>query len=177
MFSSEVEMEELTILESKRQKKIPPPRPPPPSTNKAISPTADLRQRNYTVSGDMPRRPKHPPSYTAHHGGSPMIEKKSGADPVPPPRRRKQQQQFVFSENRKKGSTNMKEDSCSLASKRDVVDGGTIADTPLFCSGTPLEVKEKSAKSLSVSGERPSTQRKEAQNLKVSVSMGYVLTK
>ena len=171
-------------MESKRQKKIPPPRPPPPNTIQAISPPADPRPRNYTVSGDMPRRPRHPPCYTARHGGSPVIEKKPAADPVPPPRRRKKQQLGFPDSNSssnhvvKEGSTNTKEDSCSLASKRDVPDGGTIdtkrQEAPLINGGTHLEVKEKSAKPLSISSARPSTQRKEAQNLakmKVSVNM------
>ena len=165
-------MEEPTIVESKRQKKVPPPRPPPPTSHKkADSPPADQIPRSKTVSGDMPWRPKYPPGYPARRGGSPMIEKKSAADmtgPVPAPRRRKKQQ-LVSPENNpnsdvKEGFINTKHDSdsTSLASKNDV-----------DCE-RPLETQE-STRSLSLSGVRPSTKRKEAQNLakmKVSACLG-----
>ena len=167
-------MEEPTIVESKRQKKIPPPRPPPLTSHKrGDSPPADPIPRSQTVSGDMPRRPKHPPSRPARRGGSPVIEKKSVADntnPVPPPRRKKHQ--LVFPESNpnsdvKEGFTNTKQDCSSLAGNKtdDVVDGEIQA-----------KIREESARSLSMSDVRPSTKRKEAQNVaKMKVSVYYVL--
>ena len=164
-------MEEPTIVESKRQKKIPPPRPPPPSSHKNTdSSPADRIPRSQTVSGDMPRRPKHPPGYPARRGGSPVLENRKSAgdntNPVPPPRRRKKQQ-LIFPESNpnsdvKEGfvSTDSKDFTASLASKEDVVDG----ERPL------METQERSARSLSI-GVRPSTKRKEAQNMaKMKVS-------
>ena len=153
-------MEEPTIVESKRQKKVPPPRPPPPtSRTKANLQPADPRPRSQTVSGDMPQRPKYPPVYPTRYGGSPMLEKKSAADPVPPPRRRKKQQ-LIFPENNpngdvKEGFINAKQEPTSFLSKNDVVDG----ERPVSVEDE-LETKEESAGSL-----RSSSKRKEAQNV------------
>lgn len=154
-------MEEPTLVESKRQKKIPPPRPPPPtSLKKAMSPPADPIPRSHTVSGDIPRRPKQPPAYPAQRCGSPMLEKKSTGDPVPPPRRRKKQRS-VFPEDNpnsdvKEGFVDTKQDSTPLADE----------------NGADREkIKEESARSLPTSTVRQSTKRKEAQKLaKVKVS-------
>ena len=164
-------MEEPTIVESKRQKKTPPPRPPPPSSHKKTdhSSPADRIPRSQTVSGDMPRRPKQPPGYPARRGGSPVSEKTEklaagNTSPVPPPRRRKKQQ-LVFPENNPNSDVRegfINTNSKDFTSKEDAVEG----DRPL------METQERSARSLS-SGVRPSTKRKEAQNMaKMKVSIG-----
>lgn len=155
-------MEEPTIVESKRQKKIPPPRPPPPSLRKtqAESPQAGPIPRSQTVSGDMPRRPKHPPAYPARLGGSPVPEKKAAADPTPPLRRKKQQS--IFPEDNpnvdvKEGFTNLKQDTTVMVSEN--INDRSAGET-------------REARAFSMSNVRPSAKRKEAQQvakMKVSV--------
>ena len=163
-------MGEPTIVENKKRNKVPPPRPPPPaSLRKEGTPPADPIPRSHTVSGDRPSRPKHPPAYLAHRGGSPALEKKSAGDPVPPPRRRKKQRSIFPEYNPnsdvKEGFVDTKHDPIALTNNDHMADRDDD------------RLDESAARPSSTSGVRQSTlKRKEVQKLaKIKVSDSNVM--
>ena len=149
-------MEEPTIVERKKQNKIPPPRPPPPaSSRRQCSPPADPIPRSHTVSGDRPRRPKHPPAYlAARTGGSPSLEKKSSSDPVAPPRRRKKQRsvfpEYNLNADVKEGFVDTKQDPTTMANGNHIADSNKLEEStrPLISGVRQSTLKRKEVQKL-----------------------------